>query len=72
MDSHGGRSDLSAGLIRAIGDPVERFTEDGLRPSAPSGSPASWDTASTRPPWRRYPGPWTSSARSRWSGSGTS
>ncbi len=32
LDPHGGRSDLSAGLIRAIGDPVERFTEDGLRP----------------------------------------
>lgn len=32
LDPHGGREDLAAGLVRAIGDPVERFTEDGLRP----------------------------------------
>jgi tRNA nucleotidyltransferase (CCA-adding enzyme) len=31
-DEHGGRADLSSKLVRAIGDPVERFTEDGLRP----------------------------------------
>lgn len=31
-DEHGGREDLKAGLIRAIGDPTERFAEDGLRP----------------------------------------
>lgn len=32
IDPHGGLGDLSAGLINAIGDPVERFNEDGLRP----------------------------------------
>lgn len=32
LDPHGGRADLAAGLVRAIGDPLERFTEDGLRP----------------------------------------
>jgi putative nucleotidyltransferase with HDIG domain len=31
LDWVGGRQDLNAGLIRAIGDPVERFTEDKLR-----------------------------------------
>ena len=31
LDLVGGRRDLQAGLIRAIGDPVERFTEDKLR-----------------------------------------
>jgi putative nucleotidyltransferase with HDIG domain len=31
LDWVGGRQDLHAGLIRAIGDPVERFTEDKLR-----------------------------------------
>lgn len=31
-DPHAGRTDLAAGLIRAIGDPDERFREDGLRP----------------------------------------
>jgi len=31
LDWVGGRRDLNAGLIRAIGDPVERFTEDKLR-----------------------------------------
>ena len=31
-DPHGGRKDLAAGIIRAIGDPSERFREDGLRP----------------------------------------
>jgi tRNA nucleotidyltransferase (CCA-adding enzyme) len=30
-DPTGGRADLDARLIRAVGDPVERFTEDGLR-----------------------------------------
>lgn len=32
IDPFGGQEDLKAGVIRAVGDPVERFTEDGLRP----------------------------------------
>ncbi len=32
VDPHGGLADLEKGLIRAIGDPIARFTEDGLRP----------------------------------------
>ncbi len=32
IDPHGGRQDLAAGLIKAIGDPSARFHEDGLRP----------------------------------------
>lgn len=32
LDPHGGREDLEAGVIRAIGDPLARFREDGLRP----------------------------------------
>ena len=31
-DPHEGEQDLARGLIRAIGDPAERFREDGLRP----------------------------------------
>ena len=31
-DPFDGRGDLSRGLIRAVGDPVTRFREDGLRP----------------------------------------
>ncbi|MDX2181521.1 MAG: CCA tRNA nucleotidyltransferase [Bryobacteraceae bacterium] len=31
LDFHGGLDDLRAGVIRAIGDPVERFEEDRLR-----------------------------------------
>lgn len=31
IDPHGGRRDLKKKLIRAIGTPYERFTEDGLR-----------------------------------------
>jgi tRNA nucleotidyltransferase (CCA-adding enzyme) len=31
-DPHGGIEDIRAGLIRAIGEPAERFEEDGLRP----------------------------------------
>lgn len=31
IDPHGGLADLKAGIIRAIGDPLERFAEDGLR-----------------------------------------
>lgn len=31
IDYVGGRADLAAGLVRAIGDPVERFREDKLR-----------------------------------------
>jgi tRNA nucleotidyltransferase/poly(A) polymerase len=30
-DPEGGLADLSAGILRAVGDPVERFREDGLR-----------------------------------------
>jgi tRNA nucleotidyltransferase (CCA-adding enzyme) len=31
-DPCGGRRDLASGILRAVGDPVERFREDGLRP----------------------------------------
>ncbi len=32
VDPFGGRSDLQARVIRAVGDPLERFSEDALRP----------------------------------------
>jgi tRNA nucleotidyltransferase (CCA-adding enzyme) len=32
LDPHRGRADLEARLVRAVGDPLERFREDGLRP----------------------------------------
>lgn len=32
VDPYGGRDDLRARLVRAVGDPLERFREDGLRP----------------------------------------
>jgi poly(A) polymerase/tRNA nucleotidyltransferase (CCA-adding enzyme) len=32
LDPHGGRRDLRRGILRAIGQPLERFLEDGLRP----------------------------------------
>jgi len=31
VDAFGGREDLRAGIIRAVGDPTRRFTEDALR-----------------------------------------
>jgi tRNA nucleotidyltransferase (CCA-adding enzyme) len=31
-DPYGGQEDLARGLIRAVGDPLVRFREDGLRP----------------------------------------
>ena len=31
VDPHGGIEDLANGLLRAVGDPAERFTEDALR-----------------------------------------
>ena len=31
LDPYGGRRDLAAGVIRAVGDPRRRFAEDGLR-----------------------------------------
>jgi len=32
VDPYGGRADLAARLVRAVGNPIERFEEDGLRP----------------------------------------
>jgi len=32
VDPFGGRADLKARVIRAVGDPLRRFAEDGLRP----------------------------------------
>ncbi|MBK8482738.1 MAG: CCA tRNA nucleotidyltransferase [Proteobacteria bacterium] len=32
VDPHGGRADLAAGILRAVGDARQRFAEDGLRP----------------------------------------
>jgi len=31
VDPHDGQGDLAAGLLRAVGDPADRFREDGLR-----------------------------------------
>ncbi len=31
VDPYGGQKDLAAGVLRAVGDPVARFSEDGLR-----------------------------------------
>ena len=31
LDLHGGREDLAAGIIRAVGEPAERYREDPLR-----------------------------------------
>jgi putative nucleotidyltransferase with HDIG domain len=31
VDPYGGRDDLAAGILRAVGDPEQRFTEDALR-----------------------------------------
>jgi tRNA nucleotidyltransferase (CCA-adding enzyme) len=31
IDPHAGRDDLERGILRAVGDPKERFAEDGLR-----------------------------------------
>jgi tRNA nucleotidyltransferase (CCA-adding enzyme) len=31
IDPFGGRDDLSRGVLRAVGDPLQRFSEDGLR-----------------------------------------
>jgi tRNA nucleotidyltransferase (CCA-adding enzyme) len=31
IDPHGGQKDLALRVIRAVGDPLERFSEDGLR-----------------------------------------
>jgi tRNA nucleotidyltransferase/poly(A) polymerase len=31
VDPFGGRADLAAGVIRAVGEPLDRFAEDGLR-----------------------------------------
>lgn len=31
VDPYGGQADLAAGVLRAVGDPVERFEEDALR-----------------------------------------
>ncbi|HEX9009215.1 MAG TPA: CCA tRNA nucleotidyltransferase [Holophagaceae bacterium] len=32
VDPHGGQADLREGVVRAVGDPLRRFAEDGLRP----------------------------------------
>lgn len=32
VDPYGGQEDLEHGRIQAVGDPIDRFTEDGLRP----------------------------------------
>lgn len=32
IDPYNGQEDLRRGLLRCVGDPVQRFTEDGLRP----------------------------------------
>jgi len=32
IDPFGGEADIKAGIIRCVGNPTERFTEDGLRP----------------------------------------
>ena len=55
-DPHGGKQDLAHGLIRAIGDPSERFREDGLRPLRACRFAAQLSFRSTSTPRRRFPG----------------
>ena len=64
VDPFEGRADLKRGLIRAIGDPAERFAEDGLRPCAPAASRRSSAFASMRRPATRLPAAWTRCAGS--------
>ena len=53
LDFVGGRADLNAGIIRAIGDPGDsRRTSCGC--CARCGSRHDLDTRSSRPPWRPY------------------
>ena len=43
LDPFGGRADLDKGLLRAVGDPLQRFAEDGLRPLRAARFVASLD-----------------------------
>ena len=42
-DPFGGRGDLDAGILRAVGEPERRFREDSLRILRVSGSPSGTD-----------------------------
>ena len=46
LDPFRGLQDLQRGLIRAVGDPAERFREDPLRMMGPCGLRPSWTFAS--------------------------
>ena len=45
VDPFGGEADIKAGIIRCVGDPAERFAEDGLRPlrAVRFAAQLSWD-----------------------------
>ena len=64
VDPFHGRDDLGRGLIRAIGDPAERFGEDACARCAPAVSPPNWDFASIRLLATRLPAAWTRCAGS--------
>lgn len=55
VDPFGGRVDLRARLLRAVGDPVERFTEDGLRPMRAVRFACVHDLAIDPPTWAAIP-----------------
>ena len=52
IDYVGGQADIKAGIIRCVGDPNERFSEDALRIMRQSVSIPSWVSGWT-PPHRR-------------------
>ena len=53
VDLFGGEEDLQNGVIRCVGDPEERFTEDALRSFGLCASPPSWAFPSKKGPGRR-------------------
>jgi len=72
IDLHQGQQDIARRLVRTVGDPIQRFSEDGLRPmravrqATQLGFDVDAATLAAIPP------PWTSFARSRPNGCATS
>jgi tRNA nucleotidyltransferase (CCA-adding enzyme) len=71
-DPFDGRGDIGRRLVRAVGDPVARFTEDGLRPMRAVRQATQLGFAIDPPTQAAIPPRWGRSARSPPNGSATS
>jgi len=57
IDLYQGQQDIARQLVRTVGDPIQRFSEDAYAPCGPCARRPNWGSTWTRRPWPPSPPP---------------